>query len=291
MSGQAQFRCCGKPHETDVRSSVEQDADLLTVDRSVEDRPAASFPKRPLGDPRHPAFTLGGGGAARQGESDHGGRCYKHAPLHEKAAGGPHPQPPCLKGDSPSPYSCTPAVSTLTRSRSAGARKEFHTSKMRTTRGLSLSFHASCSKVSSNTQARPSRHSRVSAPTRKPHEGGTTSAMCTMKRVFVTPVCAGMRVLGASTEKKAVGACPRISQSGAAWSRAAVLGQREVFLDALAVLEQEEGAPALRVVELQPLIDRGSHGLGDVRHEVVRGLCERGERLGADLVRRGLERG
>ncbi len=99
-------------------------------------------------------------------------------------------------------------------------------SKMRTMRGSLLSFHASCSKVSSNTQARPSRHSRVSAPTRKPHEGGTTSAMCTMKRVFVTPVCAGMRVFGASTEKKAVGACPRISQSGAASSRAAVLGQR-----------------------------------------------------------------
>ncbi len=65
---------------------------------------------------------------------------------------------------------------------------------------------------------------------------------------------------------------------------------REVLLDALAVLEQEKGAPALRVVELEPLIDWRPWGLGDVGHEIVRSLCERGARLRADFVRRGIER-
>src|SRR6266851_792053 len=189
ISGQAQSRRCGAPHETHVRPGVDEDADLLAVDRAVENGPVVFGSKRPLGDPRHLAFAGLGGGAAREGEPDRGRCGCKNAPLHRaNAAREPHRQPPCLKGDSPSLYSCTPAVTTLTRSRSAGVRKEFQTSKMRTMRGSPLSFHASCSKVSSNTQARPSRHSRVSAPTRKPQEGGTTSAMCTMKRVFVTPV-------------------------------------------------------------------------------------------------------
>jgi len=73
MSGQAQFRCCGKPHETDVRSGVDEDADLLAVDRAVENRPIVFRSQRPLGDPRHLAFALGGG-AARQGKPDRGRR-------------------------------------------------------------------------------------------------------------------------------------------------------------------------------------------------------------------------
>ena len=52
------------------------------------------------------------------------------------------------------------------------------------------------------------------------------SGRWTMNRVLVTPVCAGMRVFGASTEKNAVGACAGILQSGAASSSAAILGQR-----------------------------------------------------------------
>src|SRR5438067_6391175 len=40
-------------------------------------------------------------------------------------------------------------------------------SKIRTTRSSLLSFHASCSIVSSNMKSSPSRHSRISLPTRK----------------------------------------------------------------------------------------------------------------------------
>src|SRR5438445_146676 len=218
ISGQAQLGGRRAPHETHLRPGVEQDADLPAVDLAVDDGPVVLSSNRPLRDPCQLALGgLGGGGVARQGEPDRGRRCERAVCLH---------QPPCRKGDSPSLYSCTPCVTTRTRSRSASVRKEFHTSKMRTMRGSSLSFHASCSNVSSNTQARPSRHGRVSAPTRKRQAGGTTSGRCTMKRVFVTPVCPGMRVFGASTEKKAVGACPGMAQSGAASSRAAVLGQR-----------------------------------------------------------------
>ena len=42
--------------------------------------------------------------------------------------------------------------------------------------------------------------------TRKPHLGGTISGTCTMSRALVAPVCGGMRVLGSSVEKNAVGA-------------------------------------------------------------------------------------
>ena len=44
-------------------------------------------------------------------------------------------------------------------------------SRISTARRRSLSFHASCSIVSSKAKARPSTHSRVSPPTRKPQSG------------------------------------------------------------------------------------------------------------------------
>src|SRR3546814_9255676 len=59
----------------------------------------------------------------------------------------------------------------------------FQTSKIRSARNSSLSFHASCSIVSSKAKAVPSCHSRVSPPTRKPHPGGTISGRCTIARV------------------------------------------------------------------------------------------------------------
>ena len=50
--------------------------------------------------------------------------------------------------------------------RSTGSRSGRQTSKMRTTRSASLGFIASCSMVSSKTNASPSRQYRVSPPTR-----------------------------------------------------------------------------------------------------------------------------
>src|SRR5450755_2840844 len=49
------------------------------------------------------------------------------------------------------------------------------TSNISTTRGSLEEFHASCSRVSSNTTSSPSRQARVSLPTRRAHPGGTMS--------------------------------------------------------------------------------------------------------------------
>ena len=78
-------------------------------------------------------------------------------------------------------------------------------SKIITARGTSLSFHASCSIVSSNTNAFPGTHSRSSAPTRKPQPGGMISGRCTSRRVLLTPECGGIRVLASSMENTADG--------------------------------------------------------------------------------------
>ncbi len=80
--------------------------------------------------------------------------------------------------------------------------------------------------VSSNTQASPIFHSRVSLPTRKREGPGRISGRWTSERVLVEPVCGGMWVRGASTEKIAVGPKPGWRSSGRVSSRAAVLGQR-----------------------------------------------------------------
>ena len=62
-----------------------------------------------------------------------------------------------------------------------------HRSIISTTRSSSLSFHASCSIVSSNTNASPTRHSRVVAPTLKPQSGGTIRGRWQTSRVLATP--------------------------------------------------------------------------------------------------------
>src|SRR5256885_14248368 len=63
-----------------------------------------------------------------------------------------------------------------------------------------------------------------------------------------------------------------------------------MLFDALAVLDQEESTPALRIVELLPLVDRRAGRLGDIRHEIAGVSGECGERLGAYFVRRLIER-
>ena len=100
-------------------------------------------------------------------------------------------------------------------------------SKIRIARGVSDRFHASCWIVSSNTHACPGSHSLVVAPTRKPQPGGTMSGRCTVRRVFVTPVWGGIRVLASRIEKNAVGARASMrGRSGTASSTRAVTGQR-----------------------------------------------------------------
>ena len=80
-----------------------------------------------------------------------------------------------------------------------------------TTRNSSLSFHASCSIVSSKTNALPTRHSTVVAPQRKPQPGGTIKGRWQTSRVLATPVCGGIRVRGASSENMALGEAPGTS--------------------------------------------------------------------------------
>src|ERR1700742_3549926 len=99
-------------------------------------------------------------------------------------------------------------------SRSAADSNGFQISKIYTARGVSDRFHASCSIVSSNTQDGLAIHSRVVAPTRNPQLGGTINGKCTVQRVLVMPVCAGIRVLGSKIEKNAVGARPSTRHRG-----------------------------------------------------------------------------
>lgn len=121
-----------------------------------------------------------------------------------------------------------------TRSRSRSVSYGFHTSKIKIARGTSESFHASCSIVSSKTQAVPTCHSRVTPPTLNPQPGGTINGRCTVTRVLVTPVWDGIRVCASKIEKKAVGPRPGMSIRGicastAAVRRAAGSGQRATF--------------------------------------------------------------
>ena len=55
---------------------------------------------------------------------------------------------------------------------------------------------------------------------------GTINGKWMIARVFVTPVCGGMRVRGLSNEKKALGDLPGICADGSAAKAAAVFGQR-----------------------------------------------------------------
>ena len=111
-------------------------------------------------------------------------------------------------------------------SRSSGESRGLQMSQIRMIRVSSLSFHASCSIVSSNTQASPIRHSRVSPPTRKPHPAGSTSGRWTTRRKFAMPVCGGIRVFGFSTENMAVGERRSTSACGRRLTAAIVAGAR-----------------------------------------------------------------
>src|SRR5262245_48572654 len=64
-----------------------------------------------------------------------------------------------------------------------------------------------------------------------------------------------------------------------------------MVLDPHAVLDQEEAAPALRVIQLFPLVDRRPRWLGDVGDESGRCLGQRGASLVTDFRGRRLERG
>ena len=97
------------------------------------------------------------------------------------------------------------AISAATVWRSSSLSLGFQVSQIKMVRGRSLSFQASCSIVSSNTQASPSRHGRVSEPTRKPHPGGTIRGRWTTSRTLAIPVWGGMRVLGTNYDRSKLG--------------------------------------------------------------------------------------
>src|SRR5215471_9366085 len=155
-----------------------------------------------------------------------------------------------------------PAVRAVIISLSAGLSCGCQMSKISTTRSWSLSFQASCSIVSSKTQALPGTHSRVSLPTRKPQPSGTISGRCVTSRALVTPVCGGMRVLGFSSENIALGVRPACSGCG---------------------------APPRGIVELDPLIVGDVGRIGDVGNEALVGAKDR-EELFPDLVRGRFDR-
>ncbi len=79
--------------------------------------------------------------------------------------------------------------------------------------------------VSSNTQASPIFHARVSPPTRNRAGPGRISGRWQSRRTLVEPVCAGMRVLASRAENMAVGANSGCSAIGRPASSAAVFGQ------------------------------------------------------------------
>ena len=156
---------------------------------------------------------------------------------------------------------------------------------------MSLSFQASCSIVSSNAQASPTRGVRVSAPTRSPQPSGTTRGRWTVVRTLLDPVCGGIRVRGSSIENITVGPLPGRSSKGTASSRGG--GRRaagDIRVLAHAVLPQEPGAPARAVVELGPLIGRLAGVEGDVGAEARVALVQKRPQLARDFGGLRLER-
>ena len=75
-----------------------------------------------------------------------------------------------------SPNAFMPALSAVISARSGGVRCGCQMSNIRMTRSLSLSLRASCSMVSSKTQASPGTHCRISLPTRNEQFSGMISA-------------------------------------------------------------------------------------------------------------------
>src|SRR5688572_29629693 len=117
-------------------------------------------------------------------------------------------------------------------SRSAGESRGLQMSQIRMMRISSLSFQASCSIVSSNTQASPIRHSRISPPTRNPRpwlehgeHGGRRAQVDHRLR---------QTLYGLHRRRRA----------------------RAALGDFAPLVVEMEGAPPRRLVELAPLVER-----------------------------------
>ena len=165
-------------------------------------------------------------------------------------------------------------------------------SKMNTARGSSLSFQASCSIVSSNTKALPGSHCRCWPPTRKPQPGGTMSGRCTIRRVLLTPVCGGIRVLVSRIENSALGLAPGTSQRGQLSRAADSSGTSSQMLRVGdAVAPQVVDAPPARLMQVAPfLFDRTAGAVRNIRFERSAVFGQHVDQLRANVVRRSLDR-
>ena len=116
--------------------------------------------------------------------------------------------------------------------------------------------------------ASPSRHDRVSPPTRNPQSSGTISGRWMMVRILVTPVCGGIVLPALRIEKKTAGDRPGNLRQRERLDQ--LRGPRRPFahrVDPLPVAPQMECAPVGRTVELAPQIARGSGRHVDVRRK------------------------
>src|SRR5947209_10714396 len=97
-----------------------------------------------------------------------------------------------------SDWPCIPLVpiKAATASRSTGLRSGCQTSNMKTTRSSPLGLAASCSIVSSNTNASPGVQKRLSSPTLNQQPSGTTRGKWQTKRELLMPTCGGIVVCG-----------------------------------------------------------------------------------------------
>ena len=143
-------------------------------------------------------------------------------------------------------------------SRSSGARRGLQTSQIRmiaglvaVVPGLVLDRVVEHPGLAHAPLARLAAHAEAAVP------AGSTSGRCTTRRKFAMPVCGGMRVFGFSTENMAVG------------ERRSTIGLRQApdgghrrrrpgaaLVDRAALVVEMEGAPARRLVELAPLVER-----------------------------------
>ena len=183
-----------------------------------------------------------------------------------------------------------PVTVALTRSRSAAVRYGFQTSRMRIARGTSLSFQASCSIVSSNTQASPGRHSRVSradaeAASRRDDERHVHDDT----RVGDAGVRGDVRLRIEDREESRRRVAGNVEQRQARKQLRGARAASQVLVHRLAVAPQVENAPAARVIQLGPLIERHALRIRDVRLETRGVLGEHALELFANIRGRGLE--
>src|SRR5580692_6199983 len=159
-------------------------------------------------------------------------------------------------------------------------------SRISTARGTSLSFQASCSKVSSNTKALPGCHSRRSAPTRNKQPGGTINGRCTMRRVFDAGVRRNVRLgiengeHGGRTTARHLASRPGLERLDGAWETRDVIRYGSPFLPEII------DAPAARLIELAPLIERHSRGNIHVGPQYGGSLLKQVDEFGANVVGR-----